>query len=49
MLVIKNKFDKSKSKYQCDRCKVDLDPMQRNAIYVMEGYNAQKKKWDLCR
>lgn len=49
MLLKINKFDKSESKYCCDRCKTLLSPMNRYTLYVAEGIREKREKWDLCK
>lgn len=48
MLVEKNVFNRSTSKYKCDRCKTPLAQFERNIIEVGEHGTVAKKKWDLC-
>ncbi len=48
MLVSQNKFDKSESKYECDRCKKELSITTRISIYSKLSYENPKKRWDLC-
>lgn len=49
MLISTNIYDKSKSKYICDRCQTDINSLNRNAIYIAHGIGTIKKRWDLCR
>jgi transposase-like protein len=48
MLISSNKFDKSESKYECDRCKKELSINTRISIYTKVEYDYPRKKWDLC-
>lgn len=48
MLIIQNKWDKSESKYECDRCKKELSISTRISIYTKVEYENPKKRWDLC-
>lgn len=48
MLVSQNKFDKSESKYECDRCRKELSINTRISIYSKIAYQNPKKRWDLC-
>ena len=49
MLIGVNKFDRNKSKYTCDRCKIELLAEERFVICVGHKFKAPKKKWDLCK
>ena len=48
MLLHGNKFDKMQNRYKCDRCDAEITSLNRNAIYIMHGYDPMKKTWDLC-
>ena len=49
MLISINIHDKNKSTYVCDRCKVYISNLNRKAIFIAEGIEAPRKKWDLCQ
>jgi transposase-like protein len=49
MLISSNKFDKSESKYECDRCKKELSINTRISIYTKVAYDNPRKRWDLCQ
>ncbi len=49
MLKTINRFDKRESKYECDRCKANIDMHNRYSVYIGEGSANAKKKWDLCK
>lgn len=49
MLILKNKYDKNKSTYQCDMCKKNMKSADRISIRTAENFGSYIKKWDLCK
>lgn len=49
MLVSKNRLDRGRSVYKCDRCKTQLTNETKVALYIALPSRAPRKRWDLCR
>ena len=50
MLVYRDYKDKEKSKYLCDRCKIELTSSERFIISVeIVKTRVKKKKYDFCQ
>lgn len=48
MLINKDRIDKERSVYKCDRCKVQLTNREKIALYIAQPSRCPRKKWDLC-
>lgn len=48
MLISQCYQDKNKSKYTCDKCKINIRIKNMYKIYVQAPEEKITKKWDLC-